>query len=395
MHHFPAQSVLFREGEPGDCAYVIERGRVAVSVVRDGHRTVLAELGPGDLIGEMALIRDDPRSATVTALEPTEVAVIERDHLGPVLEAADPVLKLFLRVLLQRFHEVSEKSRGMRASDSRPAPDDAAYRDDLEQTVSDVRMRAELARALEAREFRLFYQPIIDLASMQIAGYEALVRWQHPRRGLVGPFEFIGFAEKHGQIHDLGAWVLEEACGATRRLGGRAAALGRLPPFVSVNVSAAQLEQDGFIDLAGAIFKRTGVDPRLIKLEVTESLLMSDPERASALLAETKALGVTLALDDFGTGYSSLSYLHRFPFDTLKIDRSFVMTMNRNRGSMEVVRCILGMSRGLLLDVVAEGIEGEDELLQLRDLGCTYGQGYHFARPAPEEEAFALLARGA
>jgi len=384
---FAPQSTLFREGEAGDRAYIIEQGLVEVSLYRDGCKTVLAELGPGNLIGEMALINDDPRSATVTALDDTVVAIISRDQLKPVLEAADPVLKLFLRVLLERFHEASDRRHG--AVRLPTAASRTAYDGDLAQTVSHLHLRDELQRALNEREFVLFYQPIVELISGTIAGFEALIRWQHPERGLVGPSEFIGFAEKHGLIGSIGAWAMEEACAATQRFAARSGTV--TPPFVSVNVSARQLDQDSFIETAGEILARSGVDPQRIKFEVTESLLMADPERAGELLSEVKMLGVMLALDDFGTGYSSLSYLHRFPFDTLKIDRSFVMTMNRSSGSMEIVRCILGMSRGLLLDVVAEGIEDEDELAELRELGCDYGQGYHFARPLPEDEAAALL----
>jgi EAL domain-containing protein (putative c-di-GMP-specific phosphodiesterase class I) len=383
-----AHAELFREGEAGDSAYIIESGRVEISLRREGHKTVIAELGPGALFGEMALVSDGTRSATAMALEETRVATIHRDQLDAAMGDADPVIKLFMRVLLERFHEASEKLHGHGSTERRPLSD--AYREDLDRAVENLHLRDELQRALEQREFILYYQPIVELVSGRIAGYEALIRWQHPERGLVGPFEFIGFAEKHGLIGNIGSWVMDEACAAAQRLvevGGAEA------PFITLNVSAHQLDEDGFIDRAGQSLDRAGVDPQRIKFEVTESLLLDDPERAAAQLAEVKMLGVRLALDDFGTGYSSLSYLHRYPFDTLKIDRSFVMTMLQSTDSMEIVRCILGMSRGLMLDVVAEGIENEDELSQLADLECTYGQGYHFARPLPEAEAFSLLRR--
>jgi EAL domain-containing protein (putative c-di-GMP-specific phosphodiesterase class I) len=383
-----AHAELFREGEAGDSAYIIESGRVEISLRREGHKTVIAELGPGALFGEMALVSDGTRSPTAMALEETRVATIHRDQLDAAMGDADPVIKLFMRVLLERFHEASEKLHGHGSTERRPLSD--AYREDLDRAVENLHLRDELQRALEQREFILYYQPIVELVSGRIAGYEALIRWQHPERGLVGPFEFIGFAEKHGLIGNIGSWVMDEACAAAQRLvevGGAEA------PFITLNVSAHQLDEDGFIDRAGQSLDRAGVDPQRIKFEVTESLLLDDPERAAAQLAEVKMLGVRLALDDFGTGYSSLSYLHRYPFDTLKIDRSFVMTMLQSTDSMEIVRCILGMSRGLMLDVVAEGIENEDELSQLADLECTYGQGYHFARPLPEAEAFSLLRR--
>ncbi len=383
-----AHAELFREGEAGDSAYIIESGRVEISLRREGHKMVIAELGPGALFGEMALVSDGTRSATATALEETRVATIHRDQLDAAMGDADPVIKLFMRVLLERFHEANEKLHGQGSTERRPLSD--AYREDLDRAVENLHLRDELQRALEQREFILYYQPIIELVSGRVAGFESLIRWQHPERGLVGPFEFIGFAEKHGLIGNIGSWVMDEACAAAQRLvddGGPDA------PFITLNVSAQQLDEEGFIDRAGQSLDRAGVDPQRIKFEVTESLLLDDPERAAAQLAEVKMLGVRLALDDFGTGYSSLSYLHRYPFDTLKIDRSFVMTMLQSSDSMEIVRCILGMSRGLMLDVVAEGIENEDELSLLADFECTYGQGYHFARPLPEAEAFSLLRR--
>ncbi|MDX1593132.1 MAG: EAL domain-containing protein [Gammaproteobacteria bacterium] len=385
--HVAAGSVLFREGEPGEAAYIIEQGRVEVSLRRNGHDVVVAELGPGDLLGEMALLDAGTRSATATAVEATTVAAIHRDQLDAAMNAADPVIKLFLRVLLERFHEANARLHGDGDAPRRPS---RALREDLDAAVGDLHLRDELLRALERAEFALHYPPIVELVSGHVAGYEALIRWNHPERGLVGPFEFIGFAEKSGLIAEIGQWVLEEACAAACRLDGSGPAGA---PFVTLNVSPRQLASDDFIDRAGACLQASSIDPRRIKLEMTESLLLEDPQRAAEQLAEMKMLGVRLALDDFGTGYSSLSYLHRYPFDTLKIDRSFVTTMLRSGDSMEIVRCILGMAEALMLDVVAEGIESDDELSMLAGLGCAYGQGYHFARPLPEAEAFSILTR--
>jgi EAL domain-containing protein (putative c-di-GMP-specific phosphodiesterase class I) len=383
---FAAGAELFREGEPADCAYILQEGRLEVSQLHGGAKEVVAELNPGDLFGELALIQDGVRSATVTALEPPTVAVILREQLDAAMQDADPVIKLFLRTLVERFHSGKLRLRGVtRASPYKRR----AYDADLAHTVRDLQLREELQRALQEREFELHYQPIVELTSGAIAGYEALIRWRHPERGLVSPAEFVGFAEKHGQIVPIGAWVMDEACAAAARLG----AMGGPECFVSLNVSARQLTAEGFVEQAERSLEQSGADPAWIKFEITESLLMSDPESAAALLAEIKMLGVRLALDDFGTGYSSLGYLHRYPFDTLKIDRAFVTTMLRSNDSMEIVRCILGMATGLRLEVVAEGIENAEELATLAGLGCTYGQGYHFARPQPEADAFALRRR--
>jgi predicted signal transduction protein with EAL and GGDEF domain len=259
-----------------------------------------------------------------------------------------------------------------------------------EAALERAALEAELRQALDRDELALHYQPKVDLASGRVTGLEGLVRWQHPTRGLLPPGVFIPLAEETGLIRPLGLWVLAEACRQARRWHD-ADPLHSL--VVSVNVSAVQLRQADFVPTVARILAETGVAPACIQLEITESVLMLDADRAAAVLKALKELGLGLALDDFGTGYSSLGYLKRFPIDTVKIDRAFVGGLGRDPEDTAIVRAVIGLAHTLGLHVVAEGVETEDNLHRLRELGCELGQGYHFARPLPADEVDALLSR--
>jgi diguanylate cyclase (GGDEF)-like protein/PAS domain S-box-containing protein len=251
-------------------------------------------------------------------------------------------------------------------------------------------LKGDLERALERGEFALLYQPIIHLMSSQVTGVEALLRWHHPRRGVVGPTEFIPVAEETGLIIPLGRWVLDEAC----RQAVAWDLESQTPLRMSVNVSGRQIHHPGFADEVARTLASTGFDPARLTLELTESVLMQDVEVTAATLAELKALGVRLAIDDFGTGYSSLSYLRRFPIDELKIDRSFVATVSIGPDQSALVRSILKLGDTLHLETVAEGIEEADQLAELRGLGANLGQGFFFAKPLTSEAISALLTAG-
>ena len=218
-----------------------------------------------------------------------------------------------------------------------------------------LQLETDLRHALERGEFRNFYQPIVNLASGEIAGFEALLRWQHPTRGLLGPIEFIGVVEETGLIRELGWWNLSEAC---RQISEwREASNANRNLIISVNLSAKQFLQPNLVADIANLLREIKLPPEALKLEITESTVMKDPSAAVEMLQQIKSLGVRLAIDDFGTGYSSLSYLHRFPLDTLKIDRSFISSMDDDGDGMEIARTILPMAKNLRLDVVAEGVE--------------------------------------
>jgi len=253
-----------------------------------------------------------------------------------------------------------------------------------------LQLETDMRRALERHEFRNVYQPIVALDSGRIVGFEALMRWQHPTRGMIGPEEFIFVAEETGLIRDLGWWSLREACRQMSTWRTRSKAY--LDLTMSVNVSAKQLLQPHLVDEMSTLLRETALPPEALKLEITESAVMADPAAAAEMLQHIKSLGVRLAIDDFGTGYSSLSYLHRFPLDTLKIDRSFISGAVDGSEGMEIARTIMPMAKNLRLDVVAEGVETIEQVGLLRRLQCKYAQGYYFSKPLAPEEVPPLLA---
>lgn len=250
-----------------------------------------------------------------------------------------------------------------------------------------LQIETELRHAVERGEFEVHYQPIVDLSSGTINEFEALIRWRHPQMGLVSPDDFISVAEESGMIVPIGQWILGEACRQLAKWQRKV----RRPLSVSVNLSAKQLMHPALINQIQSILRSTGLQSRHLKLEVTESTVMEHSERSLSVLKRLAAMGVSLSTDDFGTGYSSLSYLQEFPFDRLKIDRSFIHKMNCDDRSGAIVRTILMLAANLGLDAVAEGIETENQLAALRSLGCRLGQGYYFSRPVNAAEARKLL----
>ena len=248
-----------------------------------------------------------------------------------------------------------------------------------------LQLETDLRQAVERQEFVLHYQPIVSLEGGAPRGFEALVRWRHPELGFISPAEFVPVAEDTGLIIPIGAWVLREACHQLRRW--REEFPADPPLFMSVNLSAKQFAHTGLINEVAAILRETGLDPRSLKLEITESVVMENVEAATGMLKELRSLGAQLSIDDFGTGSSSLSYLHRFPINTLKIDRSFVAKMTENGENAEIVRTIVVLAQNLGMDVVAEGVETNEQLVLLRALGCEFGQGYLFSKPVGVELA--------
>ena len=250
-----------------------------------------------------------------------------------------------------------------------------------------LEMEARLRRAFERNEFLLHYQPKVDIRSGHINGVEALLRWHHPEKGLVPPGQFIPLAEETGLIVPIGRWVLRTACAQVRAWQK----LGLPPVAVAVNLSARQFSDDNLLHDIETALSLSGLDPRLLEVEITESMVMRDPEETIKVLSALTAMGLRVAIDDFGTGYSSLSTLKRFPIDNLKIDRSFIKDIPVDGDDVAITRAIIALAHSLRLSVVAEGVETAEQLDFLRQNGCDDIQGFYFSKPLPENEIIEYL----
>ena len=367
---YPAGEIIFREGDPGDSAYIIEEGSVEVSVSSTQQRCI----GKGELFGEIALIDQQPRTATVRALENSVLIPIPRKLVKELLEKTDPVVRHLLLTILERY----------RSTRNQPVFDPSRstiFKRDATRGIAtrQLRLSHDIAEALRTNQFEMFYQPICDLSSGRLAGYESLIRWHHPVEGMVSPMDFLWVAEQTGQIREIGLWTLEQACLDWPALRTR---VSHHKPFVSVNMSPSQLTGEGFVDDVRTIVNKHLMPAAELKLELTETVIINNPELTLQLLSKLTETGSTLALDDFGTGHSGLDALHRYPIGTMKIDRAFVSQMLSSAQSAKIVEASIELAHSLKMDVVAEGIESEEERLALLELGCDYGQGWLFGKPA-------------
>ncbi|HEY0230528.1 MAG TPA: EAL domain-containing protein [Dokdonella sp.] len=368
---FKTGDIIFAEGDPPLGAYLIESGRIEISTMQFGERRVLGELGPGMLLGEMAVIDDSPRTATARALSDCQLTPIDSDQFAERLAAADPVVRALLMSQLTRYRSALATLTG-----------DLSARSNASLTSGDahafdkIRLESELRAALERKELEVRLQPIEEIVSGYIAGYEALVRWQHPERGAVSPAEFIRLAEETSLIVPIGEYVLERVCDMLVELRRR----GRKPlPFIAMNLSARQLEVPDLVERILAHLRRRDLPPDRLKLEITESLVL-DHVRVADLLARCHAAGMHVALDDFGTGYSNLGPLLTLNFDQIKLDGSFVKALGRPRG-VAVVGVVVAMARALDCNLIAEGVETPEQREILHKLGCRYAQGWLVGRP--------------
>ncbi len=378
---FPAGRLLFNEGQAADAAYIIESGAVEIFVEFAGERTRLAVLGPGEIFGEMALVDDAPRSAAARILEDCEAIVVERGQIKRELERATPLMQILLRTLIHRLRV---------ATSSLPPGTAPISADEAARVIARIKGEHEVRRAIDGGELVPFLQPIVRLDDGVTVGFEALVRWRHPREGLLGPEALLGSAERAGLLEVLDLMVLREAARMVAAANRRLALAGRRPVFLSANFGAAHFADDRLADVVGEILGEAGLPPERLKVEITETTLIVN-QNARAALDRIKALGCSISLDDFGTGYSGLSYLSQFPIDYLKIDKSFVCSMLAERKTGEIIRSVVQLAAQIEIDTIAEGVETQQQADFLRQAGCVYGQGFLYGDAKSAELACALL----
>ena len=392
----PAGAPIFEEGEPGAFAYLLLAGRAGVFLRRDGVEVPLAERGPGDIVGETAIFDTGPRLTSARAIEDCILVPVSEEQIRHRLQQTDPILRLCLGVVMNRYRSTialikPDDPAAARLGITQPSPVLSA---DFQAAIAVVVMEGALRRALDRREFELFLQPIVRLGTERLAGFEALIRWRHPKKGLVPPLAFIPVAEASGLIVEITEWVVSEVgriipeilMAALKNPGAFDG-----PLFLSINVTGQDLARASFPEMVGAMLRTTGIAPETLKLEITETTVMRDPEGATKALRQCREAGMGIAIDDFGTGYSSLSYLSKLPITTLKVDRAFVRAMLTTPCNRKIIQTILRLADEIGIPVVAEGIEEAAEAAALAEMGCAFGQGYHYGHPVPLADTLALI----
>lgn len=385
VKHFQRGETIFSEGDPGEWAYIIESGRVEVAVSVNGRPFPLRILTTGDVLGEMAVMDTAPRSASAKALEETVCVAISSRQISERVQDADPVVKLLVNTLLHRIRSTPQVTSSKRLG-LIPTGRDSQSPDE-EDVLDKMRLESELRAALDNQQLRPHYQPLVNIQTQQVLGFEALIRWFSPTRGHVSPGEFTSIAEETSLIIPIGQQTLEQAC---RDLVQFQHVCPDRVLFMSINVAPRQLAEHDFLVELQTVIDRYQLQASQVKLEVTERVFMEDPVALESL-QRCRQAGFQIALDDFGTGFSSLNYLTRFEVDGFKIDRAFVQEILTNQRTQVLLKSMLAMAKGLGMQTVVEGVETAEQLAVLQHSGCDIGQGYLFGKPLPFSEVRQLL----
>jgi len=382
-HNLKAGDILFKAGDPPNSAYLLESGFMEVSATQDNMKIILGTLSSGDILGEMAVIDNNPRTATVSATTDCVLLEIDKEQFAERLLRSDPIVRSLLEGLIGRYRGALATLRGVEKAD--PGHIETTVLKKV--TVEKIRLETQLKEALDNHALDLRFQPLLDLQHNLVVGYEALVRWDHPERGFISPAEFIALAEETNLIAEVGQYVIEEACESIKAL----IEAGASPhPFVSVNVSVKQLDQPEFIEKIADCVSARGLKPGSLKLEITESQSASSSQ-IKDILDRCHEHKIKVALDDFGTGYSNLTQLHELDFDTIKVDQAFTRGFENNPRSLILVDSIVDMCHSLGADVLIEGIETKEMLDLSAKLNCKYAQGYFIGMPQKLEDITAKL----
>ncbi len=390
---FKSGDIIIRQGDKGETAYIIEDGAVDIIIEKpDGTQKSVGTRGKGAMIGEMSLVDQAPRSATIKAIQDCKLLEITADDFARRLSAADPVLRMTTQVILTRYRDMLARADITGESKNWPPPETLELNyAQQSNAIENIKIANDFKSALNSSEVCLHYQPIIDLQTGDIVGFEALMRWEHPEKGFISPGIFIPIIEESGMIVTASRWALREALLALKRIEHKTGLRKEL--FMSVNFSSHDFASEDFVESVYDTISESDVLPEQVHLEITERLLMGQPDNARETLKMCRKAGMGISIDDFGTGYSSLSYLHHFPIDTLKIDQSFVRDMTKNNTSLALVKSIISLGKNLGMKIIAEGAEEQDEARILKELGCDQCQGYYFAKPASEKDITDLVHR--
>ncbi len=390
---FKPGEIIMRQGEVGQKAYIIESGKVEVLITgMSGEERIIGTRGPSAMIGEMSLIDSAPRTATIRALEDCTVLEITKEDFARRLSNADPVVRMAMQIIMTRYRDtlnrIESQAEGTELSGVESL--ELIYAEE-DGAIEHIRIANEYKEALEKNngEITLFYQPVINLSTGEISGFEALMRWFHPEKGFISPGVFIPVIEETGQIIEASKWAFTNACRALKRIQESTRYHKNL--HMSVNFSSKDFSAPDFVNNVYDTLSLTDVKAEQVHIEITERLLIGQPERAKETLSMCRRAGMGIAIDDFGTGYSSLNYLHTYPINTLKIDQSFIRDMEHEKGLLELVRSIVTLSHNLEMKVVAEGVETLREAQILKEMGCQYAQGFYFARPMAEKDIVDLV----
>lgn len=391
---FKAGEIIMTQGEAGSCAYFIQEGRVGIVVEKpDGRLLHMGTRGPGSIIGEMAIVDNQPRSATIRSLENCTLLEIGKDDFARSVRGANPIVRLIAQVILMRYRDILRRSQTLLSdTEENPSPEELEreYAAQI-NVVEAIKMANEFKVAIATKQLVLHYQPIVAIKSGHIVGFEALMRWQHPDKGMIAPDIFIPMAEDSGLIIDASRWALREVCQMLARMDELRPDLQDV--YVSVNLSATDFDEDTFMENLYSALEENGTDAHRLHLEITERLLLKQPKNVKEKLDDCRARGIGIIIDDFGTGYSSLSYLHQYPIDTLKIDQSFIRKMSQDVNALGLVKSIVSLSENMHIKIIAEGVEKSEEAQMLSDLNCDLAQGYYFSKPVPEAQLLELLNR--
>lgn len=398
--HIPKGEIIFKEGQHGDCAYLIESGQVELFVKNKDESTPISLLGPGEIFGEMSILDGSRREASARANTEVVLSVVSKEALSERIDEADPIVRLLVNILTQRRRETLKVNKSITQNKKFKVKASKNSNSDITDVnlgldvIQKIRYEKELHEALENDEFMIHFQPIVSIESQNVVGFEALTRWNSPDHGLVRPDIFMGIAEETSLIVPLGHWITETAC---REFGeiqkSLVDRLGKIPRlFCSVNVSGRQMQDPKLFEILQKATWMNKIHPKQIKLEITERVFISG-NFVYDWISKCRNKGYSVALDDFGTGYSSLSSLHKIDANNLKIDKSFVQAMEDDHNTYVIVKSIVEMARGLNKTVIAEGIETTEQLNLLKKMGCKYGQGYLFSKPMSKDDVIEFLSQ--